>query len=122
MCALAIRVMTRDEVDVAVEWAAREGWNPGRSDAAAFHAADPEGFMASVDEDGSLVASISAEQLDAFAAVFPEFPPERTVLSHNGYNHQVFRVLPGVLENRAEVLAGFTTQPPEGHGTPEPVA
>jgi hypothetical protein len=52
--------MTREEIDVAVSWAAREGWNPGRSDAAAFHAADPEGFLASVDEDGSLVASISA--------------------------------------------------------------
>jgi glycosyltransferase involved in cell wall biosynthesis len=69
-----------------------------------------------------MVASISAEQLDAFAAVFPEFPRERTVLSHNGYNQQVFRVLPGVYENRAQVLAGFTTQPPEGHGTPEPVS
>jgi glycosyltransferase involved in cell wall biosynthesis len=69
-----------------------------------------------------MVASISAEQLDAFAGVFPEFPRERTVLSHNGYNQQVFRVEPGVYENRAAVLAGFTTQPPDGHGTPEPVA
>jgi glycosyltransferase involved in cell wall biosynthesis len=69
-----------------------------------------------------MVASISAEQLAAFANVFPEFPRDRTVLSHNGYNQQVFRVQPGVYENRAEVLAGFTTAPPEGHGEPGPVA
>jgi glycosyltransferase involved in cell wall biosynthesis len=80
-----------------------------------FDYADP-------DHGVDAVASISAEQLDALAAVFPEFPVERTVFSPNGYNHQVFRVLPGVYANRAEVLAGITTQPPEGHGTPEPVA
>jgi len=40
-----IRTMRRDEVDIAVEWAAREGWNPGLHDADAFHAADPSGFL-----------------------------------------------------------------------------
>ena len=37
-----IRVMARPEIDTAIEWAAREGWNPGLADADAFHAADPE--------------------------------------------------------------------------------
>jgi glycosyltransferase involved in cell wall biosynthesis len=69
-----------------------------------------------------MVASISAEQLEALTSIFPEFPRERAVLSHNGYNQQVFQVLPDVYENRAEVLAGFNTAPPEGHGEPEPVA
>ena len=41
-----IRRMTRDELDVLVEWAAREGWNPGLNDAEAFWATDPEGFVA----------------------------------------------------------------------------
>ena len=40
-----IRSMTRDEVDLAIAWAAGEGWNPGCHDAACFHAADPEGFL-----------------------------------------------------------------------------
>lgn len=35
---MEIRTMTRQEIDLAVEWAAREGWNPGPSDANAFHA------------------------------------------------------------------------------------
>lgn len=40
-----IRRMTRAEVDLAIEWAAMEGWNPGLHDAHCFHATDPEGFL-----------------------------------------------------------------------------
>jgi GNAT superfamily N-acetyltransferase len=40
-----IRSMTRSEVDIAIEWAAAEGWNPGLHDAEVFHQADPEGFL-----------------------------------------------------------------------------
>jgi len=43
---LRIRSMTRDELDRLVEWAAEEGWNPGRDDADVFWATDPEGFVA----------------------------------------------------------------------------
>jgi GNAT superfamily N-acetyltransferase len=39
------RSMTRAEVDLAIDWAAAEGWNPGLHDAACFHAADPNGFL-----------------------------------------------------------------------------
>jgi Acetyltransferase (GNAT) domain/Acetyltransferase (GNAT) family len=42
---LEVRVMRRDELDVALEWAEREGWNPGLADADCFHAADPGGFL-----------------------------------------------------------------------------
>jgi len=41
----SIRRMRRDEVDLAIEWAAAEGWNPGLHDAECFHAADPDGFL-----------------------------------------------------------------------------
>ncbi len=40
-----IRVMTRQEMDIAIDWAAAEGWNPGVHDADCFHAADPGGFL-----------------------------------------------------------------------------
>ncbi len=46
--------MTRDELDILVEWAAREGWNPGLDDAEVFWATDPEGFVAA-EIDGELV-------------------------------------------------------------------
>ncbi len=41
-----IRRMTRNELDVLVEWASREGWNPGLDDAEVFWTTDPEGFIA----------------------------------------------------------------------------
>jgi glycosyltransferase involved in cell wall biosynthesis len=70
-----------------------------------------------------VVASLSAEQIEAFLTVFPEFPRDRVVLSPNGYNGDVFRKQIGVYSDRAKVLAGFTTQPAEGSGRePEPVA
>jgi glycosyltransferase involved in cell wall biosynthesis len=78
--------------------------------------------FASPDHGVDLAAAISAEQVDALADVFPEFPRERIVLSPNGYNQDVFHPLPDGT-NRAAVLAGFVTQPLEGSGLePEPVA
>jgi ribosomal protein S18 acetylase RimI-like enzyme len=41
----SIRSMNRAEVDLAIEWAALEGWNPGLHDAECFYAADPGGFL-----------------------------------------------------------------------------
>jgi GNAT superfamily N-acetyltransferase len=37
--------MRPEEVPLAVEWAAAEGWNPGLADASCFAAAAPEGFL-----------------------------------------------------------------------------
>jgi hypothetical protein len=39
---LRIRPMRPDEISIAVNWAAAEGWNPGFADDACFAAADPE--------------------------------------------------------------------------------
>ncbi len=54
-----IKTMTREQVDLAVDWAAAEGWNPGLHDGDSFYAADPEGFFMGF-LDGEPVASISA--------------------------------------------------------------
>lgn len=40
-----IRHATRKELDIAISWAAKEGWNPGLFDADAFYATDPKGFF-----------------------------------------------------------------------------
>lgn len=37
--------MTRADVDIAVEWAAEEGWNPGIHDAECHSAVDPKGWF-----------------------------------------------------------------------------
>jgi hypothetical protein len=61
-----IRVASRAEVDIAVDWAAAEGWNPGLHDADCFHAADPSGFLLGL-LDGDPVATISVvKYADAF--------------------------------------------------------
>lgn len=54
-----IRTLTADEVEIAISWAALEGWNPGAGDAAAFLAQDPEGFIGLLEED-TLASVISA--------------------------------------------------------------
>lgn len=56
--AIDIRAMTPAELDRAVEWAAREGWNPGLDDAACFRAEDPGGFLMAF-VDGEPAATIS---------------------------------------------------------------
>lgn len=38
--------MRRNEIDRLLQWAADEGWNPGRNDAELFWNLDPEGFLA----------------------------------------------------------------------------
>ncbi|MDR6952108.1 GNAT superfamily N-acetyltransferase [Ancylobacter sp. 3268] len=40
-----IRAMRPEEIPLAIDWAAKEGWNPGLADAAGFGAVDREGFL-----------------------------------------------------------------------------
>lgn len=58
-CGLDIRRMTRDEVPIAVDWAAEEGWNPGINDGDVFYHADPRGFFVAL-EEGEPVGCCSA--------------------------------------------------------------
>ncbi len=53
-----IRTMTRPELDLAVQWAAQEGWNPGLDDADCYYATDPDGFLVGMLGDEP-IASIS---------------------------------------------------------------
>ncbi|ESA33326.1 n-acetyltransferase gcn5 [Leptolyngbya sp. Heron Island J] len=70
--------MTRGELDIAVDWAAAEGWNPGLYDADCFYHADPTGFLMGF-LDGEPLASISAIKYGdsfgfiGFYIVKPEF-------------------------------------------------
>jgi hypothetical protein len=58
-----IRTLTLAETEVLVGWAAGEGWNPGIGDAAAFYAADPDGFLGAF-AGSEMVAGISAVAYD----------------------------------------------------------
>jgi len=52
--------MNISDVELVLDWAAEEGWNPGPEDAAAFHAADPEGL---------LIAEVAGEPVAAISVV-----------------------------------------------------
>lgn len=53
------RTARPDEMALVIEMAAREGWNPGLHDGAAFYAADPEGFLLA-ESAGRVIGCISA--------------------------------------------------------------
>ena len=107
--------MTRDELDVAIEWAAAEGWNPGRHDANAYYAVDPGGYFIGL-LDGEPVASVSAVKYSpeyAFMGFFIVKPEHRGStlgprLAEHAFRHVGSAVagLDGVLE-QAQRYAGI---------------
>lgn len=86
-----IRTMSPAEVDLAIEWAAREGWNPGLDDAACFRRADPEGFLMAF-VDGQPAVSLSAVRYGpdfAFLGLYIADPAFRG----QGYALQLWRTV-----------------------------
>jgi GNAT superfamily N-acetyltransferase len=75
---LKIRNVSRLEMDILIDWAAAEGWNPGLFDAGCFYAADPRGFFVA-ELAGGPVGCISAVAYGAefgfigFYIVRPEY-------------------------------------------------
>lgn len=73
-----VRPATRKELDIMIEWAAKEGWNPGLYDGNAFYATDPNGFYLGF-LGNEPIASISAVAYDdkfgfvGFYIVKPEY-------------------------------------------------
>ena len=63
MSDLQIRNLRPEEISIAAEWAAAEGWNPGLSDAACFAIPDAQGFFVG-EIDGEPVATISCVNYD----------------------------------------------------------
>lgn len=75
---LQITKMNRDEFDVLVSWASKEGWNPGLNDAETFWQTDPEGFIAAKIEDelvggGSIVSYDGNYGFMGFFIIKPEY-------------------------------------------------
>jgi GNAT superfamily N-acetyltransferase len=58
-----IRPMRADEITLATDWAAAEGWNPGLNDAACFATVDAEGFLVG-EFEGQPAATISCVNYD----------------------------------------------------------
>lgn len=60
-----IRTMNQTEFDLALDWAAEEGWNPGLFDAIPFQSVDPDGLLIGL-KDNKPIAIISATRYDDF--------------------------------------------------------
>jgi GNAT superfamily N-acetyltransferase len=76
---ISIRPMSPAEVDLALEWAACEGWNPGVADAGCLRSADPDGFLMAFVE-GEPAASLSAVRYGdsfGFIGLYIAAPPYR---------------------------------------------
>jgi ribosomal protein S18 acetylase RimI-like enzyme len=63
MSDLQIRNLRSEEMSIALDWAAAEGWNPGLADAACFAIPDPQGFFVG-ELDGEPVATVSCVNYD----------------------------------------------------------
>lgn len=100
--------MTRCDLDVAVAWAAAEGWNPGLHDADCFYAADPTGFLMGV-LDGEPIASISVVkygQTFGFVGFYIVKPEYRGL----GYGFKLWQAGLKSLAGRAIGLDGVVEQ------------
>jgi hypothetical protein len=105
---LEIRIMRRAEVDLALEWAAREGWNPGLTDADCFHAADPDGF---------LIGCLAGEPIGCISVVrygenfgFLGFYIVKPEWRGQGYGLQIWQAGMGKLQDRTVGLDGVIDQ------------
>jgi hypothetical protein len=85
---LRIRTMRPDEIAIAVDWAAAEGWNPGLADAACFATVDPQGFFIAA-LDRAPVATISCVNYDESFA-FLGFYIVRADLRGRGYGLRIW--------------------------------
>ena len=103
-----MRAAKREEMDLLIDWAAAEGWNPGRYDAETFYAADPQGFMVGV-LDGEPISSISVVKYGknfgflGFYIVKPEF-------RGHGYGLRLWNEGMKYLEGRDVGLDGVPAQ------------
>ena len=106
----AIRAMRREELDIVLDWAAREGWNPGLHDRDSFFAADPHGFFIGL-LDNEPIASISAVRYgDSFG--FMGFYIVKPEFRGKGYGIQLWNAGLTYLQNRTVGLDGVLDQQP----------
>jgi hypothetical protein len=103
-----IRVMRPEEIAVAADWAAAEGWNPGLGDAACFVTVDPEGFFIG-ERNGEPTATISCVNYDARFA-FLGFYIVRPELRGRGYGLRMWRAAIAHAGTRVIGLDGVVAQ------------
>jgi GNAT superfamily N-acetyltransferase len=99
-----VEPMTRDEVKIAVDWARKEGWNPGLNDAECFYQADPHGFFAGK-LNGKIIAIGSAVIYDQHFAFCGCYVVDKDY-RNQGYGIKLTQERLGYIGNRNAGLDG----------------
>jgi GNAT superfamily N-acetyltransferase len=110
---LRIRVMRPEEIAIAVDWAAAEGWNPGLADAECFKTVDPEGFLIG-ELDGTAAATISCVNYDERFA-FLGFYIVRPDLRGRGHGLRMWNAAISHADGRTIGLDGVVAQQDNYH-------
>lgn len=105
---LRIRAMAPDEIAIAADWAAAEGWNPGLADAACFATVDAGGFLIG-ELDGAPAATISCVNYDDRFA-FLGFYIVRPDLRARGYGLRIWNAAVDHAGGRTIGLDGVVAQ------------
>jgi GNAT superfamily N-acetyltransferase len=103
-----IRAMRPEEIAIAVDWAAAEGWNPGRADPACFATVDTQGFLVG-ELDGEPAATISCVNYDERFA-FLGFYIVRPDLRGRGYGLRIWNAAVAHAGARTIGLDGVVAQ------------
>src|SRR5262245_8639890 len=110
MADLNVRSMRPQDIAIAVDWAAGEGWNPGLADAACFAAVDPDAFFIG-EIDGAPAAMVSCVNYDASFA-FLGFYMVRPDLRGRGYGLRLWQSAIAHAGQRVIGLDGVVAQQP----------
>ncbi|MEE1612957.1 GNAT family N-acetyltransferase [Microvirga sp. CF3016] len=103
-----IRVMTRQDLDLVIGWAAAEGWNPGLKDAECFHAADPAGFLMGWLGDEPVASMSVVRYGDTFG--FLGLYIVRTDRRGRGFGYRLWQAGMGSFGDRTVGLDGVVAQ------------
>ena len=108
-----ISTMPRQELDIAADWAAVEGWNPGLHDADCFYAADPDGFLIGYLGDEPIATISAVKYGDSFG--FLGFYIVKPAYRNMGYGMQLWNAALARLQGRTIGLDGVLAQQANYH-------
>ncbi len=69
---LRVRAMRPEDLNMAADWAAAEGWNPGLADTSCFSVIDPAGFLIGEHEGkpAAIISSVNYDEAFAFLGFY----------------------------------------------------
>lgn len=103
-----VRKMRREEMDLAIAWAAQEGWNPGLHDANFFYETDPNGYFIGLlgDEPIGCISAVAWNQNFGFLGFYIVKPEHRG----KGFGIQIWNKGMAYLGDRNIGLDGVVAQ------------